>query len=102
MIDRNRFPYLYWGWRVALPYNIIAWIFGLLLRLHFIPKELGEFGHALVFFFTPGMAPIIVFENNGFSSFFWLIIQLAAILFVTWVIVSPIFGMFRLIIGLKN
>lgn len=102
MIDRTKFPYLYWGWRLALPYNILGCIYGILLRNDLILESFPKIGHALTFLFTPAMAPILIFDNNGIVSIFWLVVQQLSILFITWILISPIFGMFRLLIGLKN
>ena len=102
MIDRTKYPYLFWGWRLALPYNLIAWIYGILLRNDLVLIGIDSIKNSLTYFFTPAMVPILIFEGNSFGDYFWLVIQMISILFISWILVSPIFGMFRLLIGLKN
>ena len=101
-IDEKKNPEIYWGLRVALPYNAIGIAFGILVRMDQFPQDIGDVGTAILFIFVPVAAQIIDYTGNDYASMALLIVSLLSTFFISWVIFSPIVGLFRGILGLQD
>ena len=101
-LDEGKNPELYWGLRVALPYNMIGWAFGFLVRFGHFPKELGDWGTSILFVFIPVSSQIIDFQGDRYGDYIMTGANLIITLFISWIVFSPIVGLFRGIIGLAD
>ena len=108
-LDRFRFniqekknPELYWGLRVALPYNLIGIAFGILVRMGHFPENIGDIGTAILFLFVPVSAQIIEYEGGNSAALLLAVSNLVITFFLSWVIFSPIVGLLRGILGLTD
>jgi len=101
-LDDEKNPELYWGLRVALPYNAIGIALGFLVRMGHFPENLGDFGTAAIFIFIPVSSQIIEYAGSSAGSMVLAISNLIITFFLSWIIFSPIVGLFRGILGLTD
>lgn len=101
-LDSSKNPELYWGLRVAIPYNLIGIAFGFLVKMGQFPKGLGEIGTSLLFVFVPVSSQIIEFSSTRTADYILTGANLIVTFFLTWIIFSPIVGLFRGIVGLTD
>jgi len=101
-VEEKKNPELYWGLRVAIPYNLIGIAFGILVRMGQFPEDIGDIGTAILFLFVPVSAQIIEFEGATTMSLLLAISNLVITFFLSWVIFSPIVGLFRGILGFTD
>lgn len=97
-IDKNKYPGFYYGFFVALIYNIIGYVMGIALRYDVFPKGLEDYGNAIIFLFVPVASQVADFTIEKSSDFVWLILSLLATFLIIWVIFSPLVTLFRGII----
>lgn len=81
---------------------MIGWAFGFLVRFGHFPKEIGDWGTGILFNFVPVSSQIIDFEGGRYGDYIMTGANLIIILFVSWIIFSPIVGLFRGIVGLSD
>ncbi len=98
-LDNKKNPELYWGLRIALPYNIIGITFGFLVRMGHFPENIGELGTAVLFIFVPVASQIIEYESSTTANLLLTVSNLLITFFLSWVIFSPIVGLLRGILG---
>jgi len=102
-ISRDKYPYLYWGLRVALPYNLIGIAFGLMLRFDKFPTFWGEkLSNYMIFLFMPVSGPISVYQGNSFGEHLGLFGTYRVIFFFSWIVSAPLIGMLRNMLGFKD
>ena len=90
-IPKKDWPILHYAMKIAIPYNVISWIVGVLLKADFFP-EWGEVGNLLVFVFTPIASLIVTFDPVFGYEYFGLLIYLVFGLFLSWVLIAPFVG----------
>ncbi|KAB1063989.1 hypothetical protein [Salibacter halophilus] len=101
-LERDKYPGFYWGLRVAIPYNILGIMMGIIVRFDMFPKALDDAGSVITFIFIPIAIQIMDFAYNSYWSIVQISFQLIATFILSWAIFSPIVSLVRTILGYKD
>lgn len=96
IVRKDQWPILHYAMAVAIPYFLLALIFGFLYRWDML-TGLGEPGNYLMYLFSPIAGQIVSYTGTTPWEAVSLAFNLMVSLFLTWLFMAPIVGLIRAI-----
>ena len=98
-ISSKDWPILHYAMVIAIPYVILGLLFGIFYRVGIIP-DIGTSGDVIMFIFMPVSGQIVSYVGSTPWDAFMLAVNLIITLFLSWLFIAPIVGLFRAIINI--